>query len=165
MYGGFGNSKFSGGGADRRPVFYDVLGQLLGPLLHVSLQKATLPALRCSILCKKPGGYVRQTREAGRRVIYSLAAGFSEPAAAVLPSHAQKSRAFRTPKHCQRSRSFYLYLSTPIARILSPAPPPLNSRHLCWGHCNSDRQTFRAEGYRYTCHIPAGFATLPACGR
>lgn len=59
MYRRFGDPELSCGGADRRAVLYDVLSQLHSPLLHVSLQKATLPALRCSILCSKSGGYVR----------------------------------------------------------------------------------------------------------
>ena len=44
MYRGFADSEFGSGGADRGPVFYDVKGKALGPLLHVYLQSTTIPA-------------------------------------------------------------------------------------------------------------------------
>jgi len=43
MHGRFTDSKFLRGGADRRLILYDVLGQLFGPLLHVPLQMQHSP--------------------------------------------------------------------------------------------------------------------------
>ena len=43
VYGGFADPEFLRGRADRRLIFYDVLGQLFGPLLHVPLQMQHSP--------------------------------------------------------------------------------------------------------------------------
>jgi len=43
MYGTFANSKFLGGGANRRPILYDVLSERDGPFLNVSLQMQHSP--------------------------------------------------------------------------------------------------------------------------
>ena len=43
MYGAFANSKFLGGGANRRPILYDVLSERDGPFLNVSLQMQHSP--------------------------------------------------------------------------------------------------------------------------
>ena len=43
--GGFADAEFLCGGADRGPVFDDVLSQPLGPLFHVSLQSTFTPRL------------------------------------------------------------------------------------------------------------------------
>ena len=38
MYGGFGNAELRGGGADGRPVFDDVYGQVAGPFFNICIQ-------------------------------------------------------------------------------------------------------------------------------
>ena len=38
MYGGFGNAELRGGGADGRPVFDDVYGQITGPFFDICIQ-------------------------------------------------------------------------------------------------------------------------------
>jgi hypothetical protein len=47
MYGRLADSILLGGGANRRFVLYDVLGEHTGPFLKIALQTATLPALCC----------------------------------------------------------------------------------------------------------------------
>ena len=61
MYCGFADAELLRGGADSGPVLYDVLGQALCPLLHVTLQNTTLPASSWSILCGADWGYVRSS--------------------------------------------------------------------------------------------------------
>ena len=56
---GFADAEFLCGGADRGPVFDDVLSEPLGPLLHITLQNTTLPASCWSILCGEKRGYAR----------------------------------------------------------------------------------------------------------
>ena len=68
---GFADAEFLCGGADRGPVFDDVLSQPFGPLLHVTLQNTTLPASCCSILCGEKKGYARTGAE-GREPLLSL---------------------------------------------------------------------------------------------
>lgn len=43
MYGRLADTEFLRGGADRRLILYDVLGQMFGPLLHVPLQMQHSP--------------------------------------------------------------------------------------------------------------------------
>ena len=38
MYGGFGYAELRGGGADGRPVFDDVYGQVAGPFFNICIQ-------------------------------------------------------------------------------------------------------------------------------
>ena len=47
MNGRLADAKLLCGGTDGGPVLYDVQSQALGPVLHISLQKHSLPALWC----------------------------------------------------------------------------------------------------------------------
>ena len=58
MYRAFADAEFLRGGADRGPVFDDVLSQALRPLLHIFLQHTTLPASCWSSVCGQRTGYV-----------------------------------------------------------------------------------------------------------
>ena len=60
MYGGFTDTEFLCGGADRGPVLYDVKSETFRPLLHIFLQTLSLPASDWFILCGGEAGYVRQ---------------------------------------------------------------------------------------------------------
>jgi len=57
---GFADAEFLCCGADRGPVFYDVLSQAFRPLLHVTFQNTTLPASCWCILCAGGAEYVRR---------------------------------------------------------------------------------------------------------
>ena len=46
MNGRFADAKLLCGGTDGGPTLYDVKSRALGPVLHISLQKHSLPALR-----------------------------------------------------------------------------------------------------------------------
>ena len=75
----FADAEFLRGGADSGPVLYNVLGQALCPLLHVTLQNTTLPASSCSILCGAPQGYVPSCRrKSGTEKIQEIFGWFSQ---------------------------------------------------------------------------------------
>lgn len=49
MHRGLADPEFFGGGADGRPVFYEVKGQLLGPLFQILSDRAPLLTVGWSI--------------------------------------------------------------------------------------------------------------------
>lgn len=49
MHCGLADPEFFGGGADGRPVFYEVKGQLLGPLFQIFSDRAPLLTVGWSI--------------------------------------------------------------------------------------------------------------------
>ena len=57
MYGRLADAKLLCGGTDGGPVLYDVKSQALGPVLHISLQKHSLPALWCFQSMQAGSGY------------------------------------------------------------------------------------------------------------
>ena len=66
--GGLADAELFGGGADRGPVFYEVMGQLHGPLLQIVANRApllyTFAAGLC--LCGGRGGYAVWMHKKGR---------------------------------------------------------------------------------------------------
>lgn len=66
--GGLADAELLGGGADRGPVFYEVMGQLHGPLLQIVANRApllyTFAAGLC--LCGGRGGYAVWMHKKGR---------------------------------------------------------------------------------------------------
>ena len=49
MYGGFGYAELRGGGADGRPVFDDVYGQVAGPFFNICIQIHHSPFSRFNV--------------------------------------------------------------------------------------------------------------------
>ena len=59
MYGRFGNAELRGGGADGRPVFDDVYGQVAGPFFNICIQIHHSPFSRSQCIWAGSPVYVR----------------------------------------------------------------------------------------------------------
>ena len=69
MYGGFTDTEFLRGGADRGPVLYDVKSKTFSPLLYVFFQTSSLPASSCCILCGRKMRYEKKHKKAGQKLL------------------------------------------------------------------------------------------------